>query len=59
VVSFYSVLYGNQYASHEFRAVLKEHGIRASMSRKATAGTTAVSPVEFEEDWNTLMEAVA
>ena len=97
---------GSQYASHEFRGVLKEHGIQASMSRKGNCWDNAptetlfgslkverlhgqrfvtirqakdeavawllwynkqrmhstlnyVSPVEFEEDWNALTEAVA
>ena len=31
---------GSQYASHEFRRLLQECGITASMSRKATAGIT-------------------
>ena len=97
---------GSQYASHEFREVLKEYGIRASMSRKGNCWDNAptetlfgslkverlhgqrfvtirqakdetvawllwynkqrmhstlnyVSPVEFEDGWNALTEAVA
>jgi transposase InsO family protein len=33
---------GSQYASEDFRALLKEHGIRASMSRKAECWDNAV-----------------
>lgn len=32
---------GSQYASHEFRAVLNQHGIRASMSRKGNCWDNA------------------
>jgi putative transposase len=31
---------GSQYASGDFRAVLDQHGVQPSMSRKSTAGTT-------------------
>ncbi len=38
---------GSQYASHEFRAVLKEHGIRASMSRKGNCWDNAPTETLF------------
>ena len=38
---------GSQYASHEFRAVLEEHGIRASMSRKGNCWDNACSETLF------------
>ncbi len=31
---------GSHYASEDFRTVLDKHGMRASMSRKSTVGTT-------------------
>jgi putative transposase len=38
---------GSQYASHEFRAVLKEYGIRASMSRKGNCWDNAPTETLF------------
>jgi transposase InsO family protein len=38
---------GSQYASHEFRAVLNQHGIRASMSRKGNCWDNACSETLF------------
>ena len=38
---------GSQYASQEFRAVLEEHGIRASMSRKGNCWDNAPSETLF------------
>ena len=38
---------GSQYASHEFRAVLHEHGIRASMSRKGNCWDNAPTETLF------------
>jgi transposase InsO family protein len=38
---------GSQYASHEFRAVLEEHGIRASMSREGNCWDNAPTETLF------------
>jgi putative transposase len=38
---------GSQYASHEFRAVLNQHGIRASMSRKGNCWDNAPTETLF------------
>jgi transposase InsO family protein len=38
---------GSQYASHEFRAVLSQHGIRASMSRKGNCWDNAPTETLF------------
>lgn len=38
---------GGQYASHEFRAVLEQHGIRASMSRKGNCWDNAPTETLF------------
>ena len=38
---------GSQYASHEFRAVLEQHGIRASMSRKGNCWDNAPTETLF------------
>jgi transposase InsO family protein len=38
---------GSQYASHEFNAVLREHGITASMSRKGNCWDNAPSETLF------------
>ena len=38
---------GSQYASHEFRAVLDQYGIRASMSRKGNCWDNAPTETLF------------
>ena len=43
---------GSQYASLEYQALLNQHGIRCSMSRKGNCWDNAVRSASFDLKWN-------